>query len=43
LIKTFGIKLEPEKSRIIENEFKFLGVEFNIEKETAKFRDSSIS
>jgi len=41
-LKTLGVHLEPEKSGIVDNVFKFLGVEFDMKAQTAKFRESTI-
>lgn len=41
-IKRFGINVERKKTGEVGNEFKFLGVIFNREAETATFRDSKI-
>jgi len=35
-----GVRLKLEGTKVVKNEFKFLGVEFNIEKCEARFRDS---
>jgi len=38
-----GIRIAPEKSGKVEDSFKFLGVNFDIKKETATFNESTIS
>jgi len=43
-LSKLGIKTEPTKTGgVKDGKFKFLGVEFNIDKETATFRESTIS
>jgi len=42
-IQTMGIRIAPEKSGRVNDSFKFLGVNFDITKETATFNESTIS
>lgn len=42
-VEIFGMKLEPEKSGLVEKKFKFLGVEFDLEEETAKYNEGTLS
>jgi len=42
-LSLFGVEVEPEKSGIIKGKFKFLGVEFDLEKGEVKHRDSVYS
>lgn len=38
-----GVKIAPEKSGIVKDSFKFLGVTFNLLEDTATFKESTIS
>ena len=42
-LKNRGIIIEPKKSGWIDNEFKFLGVDFNITKKRLSYRGHSIT
>jgi len=38
-----GIRIAPEKSKMIENEFQFCGMKFNRRMQTVKYEDSTKS
>jgi len=42
-LKEIGIEIEPTKTGKVKNNFKFLGVEFDIEKEEVRYRESKLS
>jgi hypothetical protein len=42
-LKIFGIHLEPTKSGVIDKEFKFCGVTFNLETETVEYQGAIYS
>lgn len=37
------MNIEPMKSKKVENEFKFLGVEWNLDKEEVRYKESVMS
>jgi len=42
-LKKMGIELEESKSGQVKTKFKFLGVEFDLEKEEVKYKESTYS
>jgi len=38
-----GIEIEESKSGVVRDRFKFLGVEFDLEKEEVKYKESTYS
>jgi len=42
-LKKMGIEIEESKSGVVRDRFKFLGVEFDLEKEEVKYKESTYS
>lgn len=42
-LRNFGVEIEPSKTCRVEGSFKFLGVEFDVERKTVSYQDSKIT
>lgn len=42
-LKSSHVNVDPKKSGEVKDRFKFLGVEFDLEKEEVKYKDSTYS